>query len=359
MSSTVIEVSPKTIATGIGIILLLIVAWVIKPVIFMFFIAFTFSAAFKPYVNYLEKHHIPRIISTIVLFLIFFLVVSIGLVTIVSEALTQLKVLIEQFPNTVFSIVSNAEKVFPVISQYIDPELIKSSLKDAVGGLLNSGTSIVSSGVTGAFEILNSTISIFFTTIMMTIMTVYLLVRKDNVYDGLLLMVRKPERKKYLELLSRIEVKLGEWLRTQLLVMLIIGCIIWFGFSFPGLFIQNYALANYALPIAFLAMLLEVIPGTGAGVAGIIGAIIAFGANQPYLALYIGVFAILLTQVETNYLIPSIMKKVVGVDPILTITGFLAFFILFGPIGAILVIPMIIIIEMVVDFGVDGVLDQK
>jgi predicted PurR-regulated permease PerM len=190
-------------------------------------------------------------------------------------------------------------------------------------------------------------------------MSIYLIVRKENVYDGILLMINKKQRKGYIDLLSKIEVKLGEWLRTELFIMIFIGMIVWAGIMLPGLFVQNYNLSNYALPIAFVAMILEIIPGTGVVVAGFIAALIAIGSNQPYIALYIGILFIFVQQLETSVLIPNVMSKVVGVDPILSITGFLAFYILFGPIGAVLVVPLMIVIQLVFDFGVDGVVDQK
>lgn len=356
-NKTIVEISPRTLIITISIILAFWLAWIIKPVIFMFFIAFILSAAFKPYVNYFEKYKIPRIVSTIVIFVLFLLIATVGLVTVVNEALIQLRALVEQVPNIVFTIISNAEKIFPVISQYIDPDLIKSTLKDWVTSLLNFSPTIVSSGVTGVFDVVNSTLSLFGTSLVVAIMTIFMLVRKDNVYDGLLMLIQKEQRKKYLDLLARIEVKLGEWLRTELFIMLVVGFVVWLGLSLPGLFIPNYGLGSYALPLAFLAMVLEIIPGTGVALAGVVSTIVALALNQPYLALYTSIFFIVLQQAETAYFIPTIMNKVVGVDPIITIIGFISFYILFGPIGAILVVPLLIVIQLMVDFGVDGVVD--
>lgn len=358
-TKTVVEVSSSSILKAVLIILALITAWVIKPVIMMVFIAFIFSAAFKPYVNFLEKYKIPRLISTVFIVLLFLLVASVGLVTIVNEALVQLRALIEQFPNIIYSILSSLEKIFPIISQYVDPEVIKSSLLEAATGLLNMGPSILSSGVSGAFEFLNNTLTTLFFGFMIIVMAIYMITRKDNVYDGLLVMINKKKRANVLDLLSKIEIKVGEWLRTELFIMLVMGFVVWFGLTIPGIFVQGYALTDYALPIAFLAMILEVIPGTGVGVSGILSAIIAIGVGQPYVALYIGIFAVVVTQLETNLLIPAVMKKVVGIDPIVTIAGFVAFYILFGIVGAILVVPIMIVVQLVVDYSVDGVVDAK
>jgi len=354
----VIDISSNTIFKIVLIIVGLIALWVIKPVLLMLFIAFIFSAAFKPYVDFLEKYKIPRLLSTILIFIVFFVIVGIGLLTVVNEALIQLKALIEQIPNTIYSIISSAESVFPIISQYVDPEVIKSTLIDFAKNIINVGPGFLSNGVTGAFEVLNNTITVFFSGLMIIIMSTYMITRKENVYDGLLMMINKDKRKGYRELLSKIQIKLGDWLRTELFIMLIVGLIVWLGLILPGIFVAEYPIASYALPIAFLAMLLEIVPGTGVGVAGILSVVIAIGFNQPGLAIYFAVFAVLVSQLETSILIPSIMKKVVGVDPILTIAGFVALYILFGIIGAILVVPIMIVLQFVVDFGVDGVIDQ-
>lgn len=356
---TIVEISTSTIFKVIIIILGLVVAWMIKSVIMMLFLAFIFSAAFKPYVNFLERYKIPRLISTVVIVLLFLIVASTGIATVVNEALVQLKALIEQLPTTAYNILSSLEKIFPIISQYVDPDVIKSTLLEGAKNLLNLGPSIVSSGVSGAFEFLNNTLTTTFYGIIVVIMAMYMIIRKDNVYDGLLLMVEKKRRANVVDLLSKIEVKVGDWLRTELFIMLVMGFIVWFGLMIPGVFIKDYALTSYALPIAFIAMILELVPGTGVGAAGVISALVAIGFGQPYVALYAGIFAIVITQVETNLFIPAIMKKVVGVDPIATIAGFLAFYILFGILGAILVVPLMIVLQLVVDYSMDGVVDAK
>ena len=358
-NKTIVEISTSTVLKVVLIIIGLVVAWVIKPVIMLVFLAFIFSSAFKPYVNFLEKYKIPRLVSTIVIVLLFLLIVSIGLVTIVNEALIQLKALIVQLPNTVYSIVSSLEKIFPVISQYVDPEVIKSTLLEGARNLLNMGPSILSNGVSGAFEFLNNTFTTTFYAIIVVIMAIYMIVRKNNVYDGLLLMVEKKKRVNIVDLLTKIEIKVGEWLRTELFIMLVMGFVVWFVLAVPGIFVSGYALSSYALPIAFLAMILEVIPGTGVGVAGVLSALIAIGFGQPYVALYAGISAIVITQLETNLFIPSVMKKVVGIDPILTIAGFVALYIIFGIMGAVLVVPIMIVLQLVVDYSVDGVVDTK
>jgi len=356
---TTIEISTRTIIRTIFIVLALVIAWEIKSVILILFLSFIFNAAFKPFVNYLEKYKIPRIVSTILIFMVFTVVVSVGLVTIVNEALSQLRLLIEQLPSIVFSIVTGIEKVFPVISKYVDPTVIQSTLLDFAKNLLNMGPSILSSGVSGAFDVLNGTISGILTVTMVVVISVYMIVRKDNVYDGLLMLVPKPDRKKYSELMTKIETKLGEWLRTELTIMLLVGLIVWCVLLIPGLFVGNYSLTLYALPIAFVAMIFEIIPGTGVGISAVLASIVAIGFNQPYVAVYVVIVMIVLSQLETSFIIPAIMKRVTGIDPILTVAGFFALYILFGFIGAIFVVPIMIVLQLVLDFGVDGVIDQQ
>jgi len=356
---TKVELSSSSILKTILIILGLLAAWIIKPVILMLFIAFIVSSAFKPYVNFLEKYKVPRIVSTIVILFLFVFIVIFGLITIANEALVQLTALIQILPDLAYSILSGIEKILPIISQYVDPEIIKSTLLEGAKNLLSMGPSLLGSGVSGAFDFLSNTFTTTLMGIMVIIMSIYMIVRKDNVYDGLLLMVARKSRKNYLELVSKIEIKLGEWLRTELFIMLVVGFVVWVSLMLPGLFVKDYALAAYALPIAFLAMLLEIVPGTGVGVSGILSVVIALGFGQPWVALYIGIFSIVLTQLETNVLIPNIMKKVTGVDPLLTISGFIAFYMIFGILGAVLVVPILLVVQLVIDFGVDGVMDAK
>lgn len=351
---TIVEISPKSVFLVILSVLLLVALWQVISVVFMFFIAFILSVAFKPIVNLLERYKIPRPFSALTIIIFIFVFGAFGSIAVVNELVNQFVLLVENSPAIAYGLVSEFQKYFPFLDKYIDAELVRNNLNNIVESLMNMGPGIISTGAIGVFDVVKNTFSLAFSAIMVLVMTAIMIIRKDNVYDGILGLINRKNRTKYNNLIKIIENKLSEWMRTQMTVMMIIGFITWTGIILPSIFMANNYTAQFAFPIAFIAMILEILPGTGVGFAGILSALIALSTGQIPLAIYYMVFFFGFQQIETLYLIPTVMKKVVGIDPILTITGLFAFFTLFGLIGAILVVPILIVTQYVIDFGIDG-----
>jgi len=104
----------------------------------------------------------------------------------------------------------------------------------------------------------------------------------------------------------------------------------------------------YFYVVALIAAVGETIPIVGPIVAGITAVAIALSVS-PKLALIVGVYFLLLHQLEANILVPKIMEKRVGVSPVTVIVALLIGADLWGLIGAILAIPTAAILTVIVD----------
>jgi predicted PurR-regulated permease PerM len=96
----------------------------------------------------------------------------------------------------------------------------------------------------------------------------------------------------------------------------------------------------YALPLALLAGILEVVPTLGPILSAIPAAAIAFTIS-PTLGFTIIIFYILLQALENQVLVPKIMEKAVGLNPVVVILGVMIGGNLMGISGALLAIPFI------------------
>jgi predicted PurR-regulated permease PerM len=140
------------------------------------------------------------------------------------------------------------------------------------------------------------------------------------------------EYQPYIEhLLQKIQEKIGAWLQGQILLGLIVGCLVFFGLSLLQV--------KYALLLAIMAGLLEVIPYVGPIVSVIPAAIIAF-AQAPVLGIFVLALYIVIQQLENHILVPKIMQKVTGLNPIISIAALLIGMKVGGLAGAILAIPL-------------------
>jgi predicted PurR-regulated permease PerM len=139
--------------------------------------------------------------------------------------------------------------------------------------------------------------------------------------------------------LRNIERRLGAWVRGQLLLMAIVGVL-----SYIGLLILHI---EFALPLAILAGLLELVPMIGPILSAIPAVFVGLGTS-PFLALSVVALYIIVQQVENNLLVPFIMKKSVGFAPIVTIIILLVGGRLAGAAGAILSVPIALVVQEIV-----------
>ena len=118
----------------------------------------------------------------------------------------------------------------------------------------------------------------------------------------------------------------------QVVLSLTIGVITWLALTILGI--------PFALPLAILAGFLEIIPTLGPIIAAIPATIVAL-AISPVMALSVIAVYIVIQLTENNFLVPKIMQKAVGLNPVVIIIAILVGSNLFGVIGALLSIPFV------------------
>jgi predicted PurR-regulated permease PerM len=145
-------------------------------------------------------------------------------------------------------------------------------------------------------------------------------------------MFHKERHEMVFRTLGQIDEKLGAWLRGQLVLSATIGVVTFLALTILGV--------PYALPLAVLAGVLEVIPTLGPTLAAIPAVIVALTIT-PSLALIVIITYVIIQMLENNFLVPKIMQKAVGLNPVIVIIGVMVGANLMGVTGALLSIPFI------------------
>jgi predicted PurR-regulated permease PerM len=140
------------------------------------------------------------------------------------------------------------------------------------------------------------------------------------------------------DLVWRVTNRLGDWLRGQVVLGVLIGLLYFIAFTVIGL--------PYSLLLALFGGLLEFIPYVGPLVAGIPAVIIAATISPLHLILTI-VAMLLIQQIENNIVVPKVMERAVGLNPIMSIIAVLIGAQLFGIVGALFAIPVATAISVV------------
>jgi len=102
---------------------------------------------------------------------------------------------------------------------------------------------------------------------------------------------------------------------------------------------------KFALVLALIAGILELIPFVGPIISAVPAIIIAF-SQSPLLAVLVVILYFVVQQLENNILVPKIMQKAVGLNPIITIVVILIGAKLSGIMGAILAVPVATVVSM-------------
>jgi predicted PurR-regulated permease PerM len=195
---------------------------------------------------------------------------------------------------------------------------------NAVGTVLGAIWSVVG-GVFGLVTIL--------------ILSFYLLVEAEGLFEYVTRFVPEPTRKRFVMVSRESVEKVSAWLRAQFILAGVMATFAGVGLGLMGV--------PYFYVVALMAAVGETIPIVGPIVAGGVAVTIASTVSTK-LALSVGVYFLVLHQLEANVLVPKIMERRVGVSPVTVIVALLIGVELWGLLGAILAIPTAAILSVIV-----------
>ncbi len=139
---------------------------------------------------------------------------------------------------------------------------------------------------------------------------------------------------------NRIETRLGLWVRGQLILMAAIGLATGIVYTLLGL--------PAALLLAIIAALCEAIPLVGPALGAIPALIVALTVS-PGTALLVLVAYVALHLIESNVLVPIVMRNTVGLSPFLVLVSLLIGGAIAGIPGAFVAVPIAAALEIVLE----------
>lgn len=310
------EISLASVLRVIGVLLAIYLVYLMKDIVFLLIAVLILTTALEPIVARLAKIGIPRAFSILICYLFILIILSFALYLIIPPVASQLKDLAMNIPYYTEKVSqfndANASQIQNILSQF------GSKLSNFGGDAINALFSFFGGVV--------SAVTIF-------VLTFYILVDENGIRKTILNLIPEDRKETTLKISNKIGTKIGLWLRGQLSLMVIMGIANGLVYYFMGV--------PYALTIAIIAGILEIIPIIGPVVAAIIGVIVAFVAGVVIwkILIIIGLL-ILISQLENSILVPKIMQKAVGISPFFVILALLIGNKLLGIPGAILAIPL-------------------
>lgn len=311
-----VEISHRTIIFAVFFLLFLWFLYFIREIILQFFVALLVMTILDPLVSRLSKWRIPRGISILISYILIFAIFGLAIAGVVPA-------LVEQ--STSFA--TNLPKYLSGlgIGGYLSEQLT-GQLISQIGGLPSQ---IVKVGI----SVFSNVLSVF----TVLIFAFYLLLARNKLDEQLGFFFGEDKKREVGKVIDRLETRLGGWARGELTLMLLVGLASYIGLIVLGI--------PFALPLAILAGLLEIIPYLGPILAGVPAVIIGLSIS-PLMGLAVLALYFLVQQLENYLFVPKVMEKSVGVNPIITLLALAIGFRLAGVIGIVISVPIVITVQV-------------
>jgi len=361
------DVATKRTVLVILLVALLFVVWISRDVLPLLIISGIIAFLLSPLVDMAARAHIPRGISTIVLFAILLLamilipilltpvlirqLVSLGNFDVSSTTrlwITRLNDGILGLPNTITVIgfqVPLGDTVDQIQQNFQDIELIPSvaDVLTYIQQLISTTTTVVGSTAVFGFNVVGGLFSVLIAILVTFFLSLYLTKDSPLIRTYMQDLLPISYQSEFGQVLRRMSYIWSSFFRGQLLLSLVVGFLIWAilsMFGMPG-----------ALLLGILAGLLEVIPNIGPILSMIPAVIIALIQGSPVLEpigignfgfalIVVGIYFVV-QQLENNILVPRIIGSSVNLHPIVVIIGVVVGLNVAGILGALLAAPII------------------
>jgi predicted PurR-regulated permease PerM len=307
---------------AVGVVVVTLALWEIKVVLAILFMGFIIAAAMRPGVEALQRRRVPRGLGILLHYAAIIGLLSLFFWLVLPRAINQVQEAIDNLPEA-------AKK-----SKGIKHEIlvgIQKRLKK-----LPSGSELVSPALEvgrTAFEVM---IGIFFTLATAG----YWIFERSRAQRILLSLVPLDKRRVVRDTWDLIDLKLGAYVRGQLILIVMVAAVLSTAFGIIGL--------PYWILVGTFAGIVEIIPVIGPLIAGALA--VGVGLTQSWqLGLAAGLAVLVVRLLEDYVVIPKVLGEAVGLSPLVVLVSVTATEIIFGGFAVLLAIPLAAVVATLVD----------
>jgi predicted PurR-regulated permease PerM len=284
-------------------------------------VALFLAAGLNPAVSFFERRGLSRTYAVLIVIACVLIGVMLFLVAIVPVISDQVRSITDQAPDWLDRLQNN-QTVQDLDDQYDIIDKIRTYVTDGdFVGTLFGGAVGIGLAVLGAL----------FNAFIILVLTLYFLSSLDTTKHALYRLAPSSRRDRVSRLGDRIIDSVGGYVSGAFIVAVCAGVS-----SLVFLFVVG--LGKYAVALAFVVFLLDVIPMIGATIGAVVVTAIAF-AEDPKIGIACIVFYVVYQQVENYVIYPRVMSKSVDVPGAVTVIAALTGAALLGVVGALLAIP--------------------
>ncbi len=330
-SEKIIQVGIGTIFKALLAIGLFALGFYLRDIVLVVALAIIIASAVEPGTQWFLRRGVPRILSVLLLYFsaVLFLVAIFYFLFL--PLLNQSASFLSSLPGYLGELqVWNPLQNSKLLGGNLDVSGFSTNFSLAqIVGQINTAVTSLSNGFFSAASTFFGGILSF---ILVIVLSFYLSVEPDGVGDFLRIVTPAKHEKYVLGLWKRSQQKIGLWMQGQIVLAIIVAMLVYLGLTL--LRVEN------ALLLAVIAGVFEIIPLFGPILAAIPAVTLALVTSGMTSALLVIGLYIIIQQFENQLIYPLVVRKIVGVPPLVSILALIVGGKLAGFVGLLISVPL-------------------
>lgn len=322
--------------TALGLLAVLFLGFFllqIQSTITLVIVSILLAAAIAGPVEYLHRRwRFRRGLAILLVYLAILLALAVAITAIVPPIAREGTNFARDFPARIDDLRQDLTTSSNPVLRWAGTELFNLIDGERLTGLVANLPSLILGAVSGVGGGIVAVFTVF-------LITFYWLSEKPATKRAVVGLFPPHQRLRALRLWGQVEAKLGDWLRGQLLLMLVIGVLATIAYGLMGL--------PFWLVLGLIAGLTEALPNIGPVIGAVPAVLVALTVSWQW-AVAVVVFVTILQLLENAILVPRIMKGAVGLSPLVVIVAIIAGSEFRGVVGALLAVPIAAAVSVII-----------
>ena len=326
----IIEISTNTILKILLFLLGIALLYLVRDVLLILLLSIVIASGIDPGVRKLQRLRFPRPLAVLVIYIGTIALFGLVFYLIVPPFMSEMRSFAQTFPSALEKTTAYFQAQLSIFTSSA-PEYVSISADSLTSRLEtfvnNNLVSFFSAGSAVGSSVFGGMVSFVF----VVVLSFYFAVQENGIAHFLRIITPQEHEAYVIDLWTRSQHKIGKWLQGQMWLGLLVGILVYAGLTLLGV--------KYALILALLSAIFELIPIFGPILAAIPGVLFAF-IQAPVLALWAALLYVIVQQMENHLIYPLVVRKAIGVPPLLVIIALLVGGNLAGFIGFVLAVPI-------------------
>ncbi|MFA6414549.1 MAG: AI-2E family transporter [Candidatus Paceibacterota bacterium] len=335
-----VSITSGTIFTALLVVAGAYVFWLLRDLALLVLTAIVIASAIEPGVAFFIRQHIPRFVAALLVYVLVFGSVFSLLYFFFPPIIADAANFLSAMPKYLETL--NASSSFSGIANATDLIGDQGGIQSFVQSLF-SLQSVFTTGSGGTLQLFVTFFGGIFSLVLVIVLSFYFALQDTGVDDFLRMVMPVAYEEYSVDLWKRAQKKIGLWMQGQILLSVIVAILVYLGLLIIGI--------PYALLLAVFTAIAEIIPIFGSLIAGTAAAVVGYSDGGVSLGLIVAGLFVVVNQFESNLIYPLIVKKIVGIPPLLVIVALIAGYTLAGFLGVLLSVPVAaVVLELITDF---------